>query len=1499
METTILFAFWGYGSEYNLSAFEEYVQHLGYSTIKLPKFGLSSTAEIELLRGNNIILVTSAHFTRDKQILAELYPEIQISNSFLELIAATNPLVTAFYPHDLATPLVLNEPDALSCFDIVLWPTPRFGYTPKPKNLVTVGWTGLPETPRTEIGYSWPKKVWFFSDFVAHRDGLGVKATLNKLSPILKLGISIKFPLWPGHEEYETAFRSAGFDVIPAHYSTGQAILHCDLVISNGISSISIESSYMGKPVINLFEDYMQPGLVDNFLQGLAGCRIVRYQDFASALESPPPPPLQRIHPFSHQQALDALLKGAQKAQGKRFLSYPFAPPKTDQNRSPISLISFVICSSDNDRLSGLARWIEDAVSFPHEIVVVRNPTSISVGYNKGLLESKGDCVVFCLDDISILSGELFAIRLLDHLKQFDLVGVAGSTALSAPFWQDSNPSDIAGLLIQNTDEGKFGITVLDIAPERIVPVKVLDGVILAMRREVAEAIGFDEGAFEMNLGHDIDFCYRSHKAGYTLGASKDLFVVSPLKRISNVAWNTCADRLIKKFPELTRNPTPHSALLAKNAISADSPEQVRSICDDLLSGSFEFNSAHTKVQSDFVSIVEYSEWLNCKADQEVNNPWLAAQIAKANESSPIFNIIIEVGEHETQLLADTIDSLTEQYLTDWHLDIVTTLPSPDGLDETPCINWHTLAHSGEFKETLDFLVDARKHDWIMTLPVGAKLAPRYLLRVFEQTASHPDAIAVFVDDDCRDALGQRYAPRFKPGVNPAAIQSSDLAGPICVRREHWLATDGASDRHGSPWFSKLLKLAEKFGWASIIHIPDILITYYESFPSDTESCILALVQGMQRNGIDSEIVPVSGRSWVIRYPLLRTPSVSIAILSIGQLDLLSRCVTSIIEKTNYPNFEIIIALTNLQGAPDLDRWLDNIKQTSKHTIRIVLTNPDGNYATRCNVAARESSSDFLLFVKEESVVIQEKWLEELVRTCSQTGVGGVSPRIIQPGSAMIESAGSVLGLNGIVGSPYQGQVKLGEDLGYLDGIYISRDVSTLPAACMLIRKDSYLISGGMDEGNLGNHLAETDLCLKIRRNGERLIYQPLSNIVSSDVKEAQFDIDPSHVTAQIQSETHAKLEFSRRWYPKAAVDTFWNPALSLTETVTKPELEYQAQWQTSPNNLPRILAHPVPNGQGDFRITSPLKALSQAGMASECVWRQRAKGNPRFHSVSEIIRLAPDSLIVQNYIVTPALAALQEWNMSGCRPFTVYALDDLITDMDPGNPFRKEIPANARARLQYALKRCDRMVVSTEYLADAYRGFAPEIRVVPNRLEQAPWLSLRSLRRTGSKPRIGWAGGTTHHGDLLLLKEIIEQTCHEADWIFFGMCPDEIRPLLAEFHRIVNFSEYPDYLASLNLDLAVAPLAQTPFNRGKSNLRLLDYGVLGIPVVCTDIEPYRNSPACRVNNSITEWTEAIRARIYDPVAREREGDALRRWVLDGYILENHLEEWLEAHLPG
>ena len=226
-----------------------------------------------------------------------------------------------------------------------------------------------------------------------------------------------------------------------------------------------------------------------------------------------------------------------------------------------------------------------------------------------------------------------------------------------------------------------------------------------------------------------------------------------------------------------------------------------------------------------------------------------------------------------------------------------------------------------------------------------------------------------------------------------------------------------------------------------------------------------------------------------------------------------------------------------------------------------------------------------------------------------------------------------------------------------------------------------------------------------------------------------------------------------------------------------------------------------------------------------------------------------------------------------------------------------KRLYPDAKQRLRKALKLSDALVVSTEPLAEFAKGMLDEIVVIPNRLRKSTWGKLRSQRGTSPKPRVGWVGASQHRGDLELLLEVIKQTAAEVDWVFMGMCLPQFRPFVAEVHHSVPFDRYPETIAGLNLDLAVAPLELNAFNEAKSNLRLLEYGALGWPVICTDIYPYQTNeaPVCRVANEVAAWVEAIRSRVHDLAAAEREGAQLRAWVDQHYWLEEHHEDWFQV----
>jgi glycosyltransferase involved in cell wall biosynthesis len=286
-----------------------------------------------------------------------------------------------------------------------------------------------------------------------------------------------------------------------------------------------------------------------------------------------------------------------------------------------------------------------------------------------------------------------------------------------------------------------------------------------------------------------------------------------------------------------------------------------------------------------------------------------------------------------------------------------------------------------------------------------------------------------------------------------------------------------------------------------------------------------------------------------------------------------------------------------------------------------------------------------------------------------------------------------------------------------------------------------------------------------------------------------------------------------------------------------------------------------------------------------------------RIPQVAELARMKPDVLLLQSFLQDGYVKAIELYRRFLPKIRLIFELDDLKTEMPSNNPKARTMPHDVGERLAEALSYCDRMIVTTEPLKQAYSHLIDDIVVVPNRLERSRWDGLSSKRRAGTKPRVGWAGAQQHHGDLELLREVVEATADEVEWVFFGMCPQELRPYIQEFHEGVVFEAYPTKLASLNLDLAVAPLEINRFNEAKSNLRLLEYGIMGWPVVCTDIEPYRayKAPVTRVANTSAAWVDAIRQHVYDLDSSERAGDRLHAWVQRHWMLEDHLESWLDA----
>jgi glycosyltransferase involved in cell wall biosynthesis len=352
---------------------------------------------------------------------------------------------------------------------------------------------------------------------------------------------------------------------------------------------------------------------------------------------------------------------------------------------------------------------------------------------------------------------------------------------------------------------------------------------------------------------------------------------------------------------------------------------------------------------------------------------------------------------------------------------------------------------------------------------------------------------------------------------------------------------------------------------------------------------------------------------------------------------------------------------------------------------------------------------------------------------------------------------------------------------------------------------------------------------------------------------------------------------------------------------IRDPAEDIQGGWQPEVHDgLPRILAYAQTTRIHDYRGASPLRALGDAGLAHTMLVGKPNSSVVSYLPSSEVERLAPTSTYWHLIIDDLRLEGLRRCARDFPDLLRVYSIDDRVGDLPPTHPQAAVFSGGLLdGRVREALRDCQRLVVTTQPLAELYGSLVESVHVVPNRLETAIWREIAPPPRTTTRrrPRVGWAGAQQHHGDLALIAPVVAELADEVDWVFLGMMPPGCERHVREFHAPVNFRDYPAKLASLDLDIAVAPLEINPFNEAKSNLRLLDYGWLGWPVVCTDILPYRidKPPVMRVTNTTAAWTEAIRALAADPEAARRRGEALRQWVYAGYLLEDGIGDWLRA----
>ncbi len=802
---------------------------------------------------------------------------------------------------------------------------------------------------------------------------------------------------------------------------------------------------------------------------------------------------------------------------------------------------------------------------------------------------------------------------------------------------------------------------------------------------------------------------------------------------------------------------------------------------------------------------------------------------------------------------------------------------------------------SGDWQQVNEAAL-ASTAEWLYLLPAGDRLEPHALTLLIDRVLAAP-AGCYYSDEDSQGEQGP-HAPIFKPDFNLDLLRSYPYTGrSLCVSREALEQLGGLrAEFEGLAVQDLQLRCVESFGLDSVGHIAEVLCHSAVPFAGwlaseEVQRHSAAVVsEHLNRLGVphamQEGVLPGFNR---IRYDYPEQPLVSILVPTKDQLPLLQRCVETLLEKTAYTNYELLI-IDNASETEEAKTWLAGIEQLNSEQIRVVRYPGPFNFSAINNAAAAQAKGEYLVLLNNDTAILREDWLDELLNHARRPEVGIVGAKLLFP-SGHIQHAGVVLGLGGPADHPFLGDA--GDSAGYMNRLLVTQNYSAVTAACLIIRREVYDAVGGLDEVAFKVSYNDVDLCLKVREAGYLCVWTPYSVLLHEGSVSQKSGVETLAQEQKLKRFRAEQGAMYQKWLPLLARDPAYNPNLTLANKGFELDPIRGAIWQPfALAPLPRILVHPADSsGCGHYRVRQPFTAMQREGVVDGVI-------SETLLAPVELERFQSDVIIFQRQVTDEQLEAMAETKqLSGA--FRVYELDDYLPNLPLKSVHRADMPKDVLRALRRALTMVDRFVVSTQPLAEALAGMHPDIRVVPNRLPTNWWNGLNSQRRVGRKPRVGWAGGVGHTGDLELIIDVVRDLADEVEWVFFGLCPEKIRPYVTEFYPGVSIDKYPALLASLNLDLALAPLEPNTFNDCKSNLRLLEYGFLGFPVVCTDAICYRGDmPVTRVKNRYKDWVDAIRMHLADLDATAKMGDELqtivrRDWMLEGVNVQNWAKAWM------
>ncbi|NBK91541.1 glycosyltransferase family 2 protein [bacterium 1XD21-13] len=529
-------------------------------------------------------------------------------------------------------------------------------------------------------------------------------------------------------------------------------------------------------------------------------------------------------------------------------------------------------------------------------------------------------------------------------------------------------------------------------------------------------------------------------------------------------------------------------------------------------------------------------------------------------ENKVKFSILVPLYNTPEKFLTDMLDSVKGQTYENWELCLadgsdhehayVGEICKRYGADDGRMI-YHVLDHNYGISGNTNECLKLATGDYIGLFDHDDILHPAALYE-YAKAINETGADYIYCDEITfeGDSIDHMIVLHFKPDFAIDNLRGNNYICHFSAFSRELLDEAGVfrSEYDGSQDHDMILRLTTRA--RKVYHVPKALY-YWRSHKASVAQDINAKTYAVDaaKRAVHDHILAVYGMDakvestrafptiFRIRYPLVEKPLISIVIPNKDHMEDLSRCVESIVNKSTYSNYEIIVVENNSETKEIFDYY-----KALEHNerIRIVKYEGDFNYSRINNFGVSFANGKYVLLLNNDMKVITREWMEELLMYAQRSDVAAVGGKLYYADNS-IQHAGIVIGLGAhrAAGHTHYKDDKM--HLGYMGRLCYAQDVTAVTGACLLVGRKQYDEVGGLDE-TFSVAFNDVDFCLKLRKAGYLNVFTPFCELFHYESKTR--GMEEGEKLKRFQNEVAL---FREKWKAELeAGDPYFNPNFSL-----------------------------------------------------------------------------------------------------------------------------------------------------------------------------------------------------------------------------------------------------------------------------------------------------------------------------------------------------------------